>query len=279
MRKYIIILLALVLPYFASAAGPDKKDRKERNQRDTTEFSDFYLDTVQVSKTFLINDYSMIGVHYGVGFNRMRFNPARNDGFRYQPGYYGITYSKYCKMFGYMPYFGLEAGLFYGHEGYMFKENKETGTVSTIEGATECTFEVVEVPVMAAFHADFSHFKILANLGVYGGYRLSIERIGEWVEPEYAHAFKDTDHRLDYGLKGALGFGLVFDPIEIHIQADVRFGWNNIYDPTYFSQYYYRFAYPLDIMATAGVYFQLGKRTGKDKAALKSEARKIVFGE
>lgn len=273
---YILALLLLVQP-FCHASGVS--DRKERHQRDTSEYSNIFLDTVQVKRVFAINDYTLIGVRYGVGFNRMRFNPVRNQGTLYQPGYYGITISKYCKMFGYMPYFGAEAGIFYGHEGYMFKENEETGTIATVEGATQCTFSVVEVPVTAAFHADFQHFKLLLNAGIYGAYRLDIERTGEWVSPDIVNSFLETDRRLDYGLKGSLGFGLVFDPIEIHIQADVRYGWNSIYEPDYFSKYYYRFAYPLDIMATAGIYFQLGKRTGKDKAALKSEARKIVFGE
>ena len=39
------------------------------------EYSDIYLDTVKVDRVFEINDYSMIGVEYGVSFNRMTFNP------------------------------------------------------------------------------------------------------------------------------------------------------------------------------------------------------------
>ena len=30
------------------------------------------------------------------------------------------------KMFGYMPYFGLQAGIIYGKEGYEFKANDES---------------------------------------------------------------------------------------------------------------------------------------------------------
>ena len=44
------------------------------------------------------------------------------------------------------------------------------------------------------------------------------------------------------------------------------------------SKYYYRFAYPFDFMVTAGLYFQLTKRTGKGKTQLRKEAYDAVYG-
>jgi hypothetical protein len=121
--------------------------------------------------------------------------------------------------------------------------------------------------------------KIILKLGMYGGYRTNITRIGPHVEPAYAHAFKDTDIRWTYGVQGGLGFGLMFDPIEIHLGVQVKWGWSSFYQPDVASPYYYRFAYPLDGAVTLGVYYQLTKRRGRSRAALRRMARETVEEE
>lgn len=240
-------------------------------------YTDAYLDTVNVNRVFELNDYSLIGVEYGVSFSRMSFNPAQTQTNLFAPNTFGIYYTRYGKMFSYLPYFGFKVGFRYSHEGYKFKENKDTKTTYNIEGATEAIMDVAEVPLMAHLHIDGLHFKAMADLGIYGGYRLSIKRTGEMVDESIANAFKDTDRRFDYGLCGGVGFGLVFDPVEFHVNVNLRYSWGTIYDPDYVSKDYYRFAYPFDIMATAGVYFQLTRRTGRSKAMLRREAYNQVY--
>ena len=263
------------------SANGDRSQRKIRKagKERLSEWTDDYLDTVDVKKAFVLNDYAMVGIHYGVSFNQMSFNPQYLQTYLFSPEYYGVTISKYGKLFNMYPNFGLEAGVFYGHEGYKFKANKETGSVATIRGATECRFTMVEVPLMAAMHIDSKYFKLVANLGIYGGYRLSVERIGENVADEYRNNFiEDMDRRMDYGLRGGIGFGLVFSPVEFHVKANVRYGWGSIYEPDWYSEYFYRFAYPFDIMVTGSFYIHLTKRTGKTTPDLRKEAYNKVYG-
>lgn len=240
-------------------------------------YSDIYLDTVKVNRVFELNDYSMIGVEYGVSFSRMLFNPPQTQTNLFSPNTFGIFYTRYGKMFNYLPYFGFKVGLRYSHEGYKFKENKDTKTTYNIEGATEAIMDVAEVPLMAHLHLDGLHYKIMADAGIYGGYRLNIKRTGDGVDESIVNSFLDTDRRFDYGLCGGVGFGLVFDPFEFHFNVNVRYSWGTIYDPDYVIKDYYRFAYPFDIMATAGVYFQLTRRTGRGKAQLRREAYNQVY--
>jgi len=281
MRKLMpyILLAALLLPVcrFTADAGNDRKPR--RAQRDTTMYSDTFLDTVNVNRVFVLNDYMLIGFEAGVGFNRMQFNPPYTQGWRFTPEYYELTFTRYGKLFGYMPYFGLKVGVSYGHEGYKMVMNEETGYIARISGAEECVYDVAEFQTMAHFHFDSGHFKLMADVGPYGGKRLKIERIGEYVDGEMRHRFLDTDRRFDYGLKGGVGFALVFDPVELHINGKVRYSWSNLFAPDYRSQYYYSFAYPLDVMVTAGLHFQISRKTGKTKGMLRREAKEIVFGE
>ena len=142
--------------------------------------------------------------------------------------------------------------------------------------------EVIEVPILSHLHVDFWHFKIIAQLGLFGGYRLSINRFpGKTgnVSDDVAKSFVSTDNRFDFGLKGGLGFGLVFDPIEIHIQAMYKHSLSSLYEPDHYSKYYYRFAYPSNIIVSAGLHFQLTKRSGMTKQELRKQAREIVYGE
>lgn len=243
-------------------------------------YTDEYLDTLNVKKKLVINDYSMFGLQYGVNLSQVMWNPAQKQDMLLLPYNVGITYTKYGKMFGYMPYFGFQIGLFYTQEGYQFEYNEDKDYTYTIEGAEKAVYDIVEVPMYFHFHYDLWNFKILAQLGCYGGYRLGIHRYpGKTgsVEPDVANSFLPSDRRWDYGIKGGVGFGLVFDPVEIHLQATYKYSMGTLYDPDYYSEYYYRYAYPSNIIISAGVHFHLSKRTGKTKAELKKMARDMVY--
>lgn len=236
-------------------------------------------DSIYVKKApRLINDYSMIGVNYGVTFSRMYFSPTRyGQTSVFSPTYISVTYTKYSKMFDTLPYFGLVIGGSYGKEGFAFETDKETGVAADVDGASWCSMEVFEIPAMAQIHVDFDPAKVMANVGVYGGYRKSITRTGASLDQTYASKFRSYEHQLDYGLQGGVGFALMFDPIEIHFNALVRWSWSNFYDPDYASKIYYRYAYPLDIIASVGIHFQLTKRSGKTSHQLRREAKDIVY--
>lgn len=245
------------------------------------ELTNEYLDTLSIKKNTEINDYSMIGVHYGMGLSRVMWNPTQQQDMLLMPYNIGVTYTKYGKMFGFMPFFGFQIGLLYTQEGYQFKYNEERNYVYKVEGAEKAILDVIEMPLLAHMHFDFWNMKILANIGCYAGYRIGIERFpGKTgsVLPELVHSFKDTDRRIDYGIKGGLGFGFVFDPIEIHLQAMYKHSLSSLYEPDYYSEYYYRYAYPSNIIITAGIHYQLTKRTGKTKADLKKAAKELVYG-
>ena len=121
-------------------------------------FSDEYLDTVKMKKAKSINDYTMIGVQYGVSLSQMRFNPTKRQGMLILPYNFGITYTRYGKMFGYMPYFGFQTGVLFGQDGYVFKKNKETGDYNeSVDGATKAVYSYAEVPLLAHLHIDVWH--------------------------------------------------------------------------------------------------------------------------
>ena len=293
MKKIITIILTLALcsSLCADAADKAQKERKPKQKPDKVELikkelrsgadtlTNEFLDTVQVKKALVVNDYSLIGIQYGAGLSRVMWNPRQEQKMLFSPVNVGITYTKYGQMFA-MPFFAFKAGLFYAKEGYQFEYNEEYDWTYKIEGAEKAVLEVVEVPLLFQFHYDAWNFKIMAEVGCFGGYRLGIQRFpGKTgsVAEELEHSFTETDRRFDYGIKGGVGLALVFDPLEFHISASYKHSLSSLYEPDHYSQYYYRFAYPSNIILSAGVHFQLSKRTGKTKAALKKEAKEIVY--
>lgn len=272
MRKTVLALLLICL-CTASALAQDGNE--------PVLYDDAYLDTVQVNRVKNLNDYTLIGFNSGVTFSRMQFNPSQKHSTLFTPHYYSLTLTRYGKMFGYMPYFGFQTGIAYGHEGFLFKPNSETGNTTMVDGATKMVMDVVEVPFLAQIHVDSEFFKLMVNLGIYGGFRTNVQREGPNLTPEESTTFRDIDIRFDYGLQGGLGIGLVFDPIEIHLNALLRYSWSSIYTPdsssSEYNQYYYRYAYPFDIMVTAGIHFQLTRRYGKTNRDLRREAKDFVY--
>lgn len=241
------------------------------------EYSDEFLDTVKIRKKLIINDYSMIGVQYGVALSQVMFNPTKKQGMLMNPVNVGVIYTRYGKMFGYMPYFGFQTGIFYGQNGYKFKIDKETGDYSeNVDGATQARYTFIEVPLLAHMHMDVWHLKFIVNAGLFGGYRMSVQREGK-IEDKYRTEFYDYDKRFEYGIKAGVGFGFFFDPVELHFQAMYRYTLGSLYEPAYKSEYYYRFAYPSDIIISAGLHFQLTRRTGKTRKMLKKEAKGLIY--
>lgn len=281
MRLYKILIAASALLLGGiSAHSQEVTDSLSVPPAPQKTYTRIYLDTVNVKRKLVINDYSMLGIHYGVSLSQMMFNPGKKQGMLILPNNFGITYTKYGKLFGIYPYFGIQVGLFYGEYGYKFKKDKETGKYTeSVDGAIQAKYKYVEVPLLSQFHIDLNHFKLLGHAGLYAGYRLSVERVGldDSFDSKYLDHFYDYDKRMDYGVKAGLGFGLVFNPIEIHFQGSYRWSWASLYEPDYNSQYYYRFAYPSDIMVSVGLYVQLSRRSGRSKAQLRQEARQKVY--
>ena len=278
--KRLSLLIIFITACWTTLSAQNIKQSDELTLDDIQALTDIQLDTINVRKKLNINDYMMFGVQYGVGLSQVMWNPTQKQELVFTPLNFGVSVTKYQKMFGYMPYFGFQAGLFYAREGYQFKYNTNNDYIYKVEGAEKALIDVVEAPILFQFHYDMWNFKLMANVGCYAGYRLSIQRFpGEtgWVKEELKNSFTETDRRWDYGIKGGLGFAVVFDPVEIHFQAAYKHSLSSLYEPDHYSEYYYRFAYPSNIIASVGLHFHLSKRTGRTKAELKQMAKDMVY--
>ena len=291
MKKTLILLLLLCLsgPFALAQAKPKlsflKAVRKPKVEK-VSKYPDSYLDTVDVSRKLLLNDYAMFGFEYGISRNSQMFTPKFPSEPVWFPEYYGVTFTQYGKLIG-SPLVGFQIGAFYGHEGYAFAYKLIDDRVSyyQILNATKVEMKYAEVPFLALGHYDAPHFKIQICVGPYAGYRLSIHRSNtlshlitlDPIDPDLVDNFADYEKRFDYGLHGGAGFGIIFDPFEFQVNLRVRYSWSSLWAPNYNSEYYYRYAYPFDFMLTGGLHFHISRRYGKTRAMLRREAREQVF--
>ena len=287
MRKAVtILLLALVTATLPLSAQENRKKKSIDLEKEFFQLpdsvSDAYLDNTDLPKTARINDYWIVGVHGGVSVQRGFFNPLRHVSLYPNQPVYGFSITRYATMMNTFPIVGMEVGFQHNFEGYNFKEYETDGVRyrQTIDGAYEAYMEVPEAFILTHMHLDMGQYaKLMVKAGMFGGYRMNITRIGPYVEEEYVNAFKEADRRWTYGVQGGLGFGLMLDPVEIHLGVQFKWGWSSFYQPDVASPYYYRFAYPLDGAVTLGVYYQLSKRRGHTRSALRRMAREMVAEE
>ncbi|MBO4624793.1 MAG: hypothetical protein J5646_04805 [Bacteroidales bacterium] len=279
MRRVIAIMTALLCCSWMSRAQVNLEE-EFFSLPDTVTNS--YLDSVKVNIA-APNDYWMIGVFGGASLQYGYFNPDRYVLWQPQYPVYGFSIVRQFTMFGIFPNMGMEIGAQMNYEGYEFKRNGETGYRFTESGAYKTLITVPEVFFLSHFHIDMGeHFKIMAKVGIYGGYRMKIHRVldddfvGIPEYEEYVDAFRDYDRRYSYGVEGGLGMGLMFNPFEFHLMVNGKWSWSSFWQPDYVSPWYYRFAYPLDAGVTFGVYYQLTPRYGHTRGQLKRLARKMM---
>lgn len=304
MDKKLIISSALFLLLVLPLSAQEKKTeyRIDIDSLATAHFSvdslpDELIDSYDLKKRKAINDYSMIGVQYGVGLTRTLLQPeiAKED-MMFMPVNVGVTYTKYGKMFGYMPYFGFQVGVFYTQEGYKFRYDNKNKAVPVFLGAQSAVMDVIEVPFLAHCHVDFWKMKLFLNAGLYGGYRLTMHRYApaestedmQYINltPDYPYTsltsereFTSFENRFDYGIKGGLGFAFIFDPVEIHISASYKHSFSSLFKQDYYSKYYYRYSYQQNVVIALGLHFQLGRRVGKTDRQIRKEARESLITE
>lgn len=258
--RHILIALALMIPAVASA----------QKKGDAYALTDAEIDTVTISAKPAINDYKLLGVYAGPGLGMTLWNPSMKQDMQFLPFNVGFCFTRYEKMFGFLPFFGFQAGAELGVDGYRLREGYYVYGYNAVRQTVAHAF------YQGHIHADFWKMKVIANIGMYGGYRLGISRWNEFYEnsgiPEYKNAFAPSDYRFDYGIRGGVGFGFVFDPIEIHLTANYKHSLQNIYHPDYLSHYYYRYANPMALYINLGVHYQISNRIGRTREELKKEA-------
>ena len=226
MKKILIALLTLSLAATAAAQDGFIFDMPD-------DFSQ--LDTLEHPKQF--KSIHMIGVSYGVNWSGVTSSPKLSQEKIWTYNNIGVYYTYYHALWDQLFNFGLQFGAKHGYEGF-----------TTPYETFGATYEVIEVPLISQFKIDVSRIRLLVNIGTYGGYRLSTDR---------EEGFDQYDQRWDYGVIGGAGLGIVFKPFELHIEGNYKYSFASVYHTYKFSDLYWIFTYPQNVMISASLHFHL----------------------
>ncbi len=226
MKKILIALLVLCFAWNASAQDGFIFDMPD-------DFSQ--LDTIVHPKQF--KSIHMIGVSYGINWSGVTSSPKLSQERVWTFNNIGVYYTYYHALWDQMFNFGLKFGAKHGYEGF----------TTPYEGFG-ATYEILEVPLISQFKIDFSRFRVLVNIGTYGGYRLSTDK---------EDGFDQYDQRWDYGVLGGIGFGIVFAPFELHLEGNYKYSFASVYQTYKFSDIYWIYTYPQNYMFSASLHFHL----------------------
>jgi hypothetical protein len=225
-KRFLLLIVALTAALTASA-----QDNFIFEMPD--DFAD--LDTLQHPARF--KSIHMIGVSYGVNYSGVTSSPKIGHEKIWTYNSIGVYYTYYHALWDQLFNFGIQFGAKHGYEGY----TSSWGTLGE-------TCEVIEVPLISQFKIDFSVFRLLVNLGTYGGYRLSTDKEG---------GFDKFDQRYDYGVIGGGGVAIVFKPFELHLEANYKYAFASMYHTNKLSDIYWLYTYPQNVMLSASLHFHL----------------------
>ena len=225
-KRFLLLIVALAAALTASA-----QDNFIFEMPD--DFSE--LDTLEHPARF--KSIHMIGVSYGVNYSGVTSSPKIGHDKIWTYNSVGVYYTYYHALWDQLFNFGLQFGAKHGYEGY----TSSWGTLGE-------TCEVIEVPLISQFKIDFSIFRLLINIGTYGGYRLSTDKEG---------GFDKYDQRYDYGVIGGGGLAVVLKPFELHLEANYKYAFASMYHTNKLSDIYWLYTYPQNIMLSASLHFHL----------------------
>ena len=179
----------------------------------------------------------MIGVRYGVNLATAQFSPDVLPGYVWCLNNYGIVYTYYNNLGEMLDNFGTQAIVRLNREGF------------TAEYVPDMKYTVAEAELMANFRFNMKPFRLFISGGPYAGYRLDNDREGDdkWLR---------YDNRFDYGLVFGGGVGIMFGPMEFHLETNYKWGLSSYYHTFYYSDEYWLFAYPRIFMFSGTLYFK-----------------------
>jgi len=193
------------------------------------------IDTLPAPKKF--KSLHMLGVKYSYDLCSVSSNPSIDEGYYLSPLNFSLLYTYYHPLWDQLSVFGLQAGVKYGHQGY----------VSPYVGFGQID-EYVQLPLISQFKIDFSPMRLLIDIGPYYAYKLRTDKEG---------GFDQYDIRHDYGIIGGAGIAFVFHPFEVQVEANYQYSLCSMYHTYKTSDVYWVLTYPRNIIFSAALFVHL----------------------
>lgn len=240
---YFGAILLLVISASSSFAQTDKKDL----YKEFDEFSFKDAGPVKIKDSSIISQH-LIGIKGGYSIINLKFSQDIAHKPATTPINFGVYYTYYHSLWNSMPFFGVQTGLEYSEMGYNIVNKDSEGKEISSEKET---YRAIELPLVSQFRIDFWKMRILANVGMYGSYKISTNISG---------GIPSTTNKLESGVIAGGGLAYKFHPFELQFECNYRYAFSHFYDPKKYSEQYWVFAQSNRIIFSLGLFIHLDKK-------------------
>ncbi len=225
-------------------------------------------DTVDIMKEYNENSFSdarrikaikdstkliehLIGVKIGYSLNNIKFSQDIDTKALSSFKNFGLYYTYYHNLWNQITLFGLETGLQYNEEGYK-------SIVYTNEEKTEWTegketVQEITLPLISQFRVDINRMRILVNAGCFASYKISTS-FSDNISPEVSETYR----KAGYGFILGGGLAYIFRPFELHLEANYKYNFANLYSMKVFSDEIWVSNHTTQLIFTAGLFYRIG---------------------
>lgn len=246
-RIITVFLLAAICPNlsFAQNVVEEEKNLKEFDMNSFAEAG------TKVKDSTLLYQH-LIGFKWGYSMPNIAFSQSSKHKGISSVKNIGIYYTYLHSMLGNMPYFGIQIGLESAEMGY----NHITEISDEVFEEAEQRYSALIFPLLAIFRVDISKIRLSLGVGGYGSYIYDSELPG---------GIPNTTNKMGFGLMGQGGIAIKFHPVEIHLEANYKYGLTHFLDPKIYSQDYWLYTHQNILEFTVGLHYNLGGKYYKSK--------------
>ncbi|MGM9773812.1 MAG: outer membrane beta-barrel protein [Candidatus Egerieousia sp.] len=210
----------------------------------------------------------LIGVKLGYSLNNITFSQDIDTKALSSFKNFGLYYTYYHNLWNQITLFGLETGFQYNEEGYKSIVYTNEDKTEWIEGKE--TVQEITLPLVSQFRVDINRVRILLNAGCFASYKISTS-FSDNISPEIA----DTYRKAGYGFILGGGLAYIFRPFEIHIEANYKYNFSNLFSQKAFYEDIWVSNHTTQLIFTAGLFYRIGGSGYKNPANAPRRNKKV----
>ena len=194
----------------------------------------------------------LFGVKYGYAISSVMFSNTKSHKSYASLQNYGVYYTYFHSLLGTMPFFGFQTGISRTQLGYVHvTKSSENSSIETPQ-----IYNALELPLSSVFRADMNWMRLMLGIGGWGYYI---------YDTELPNGIPSTTNIYGFGLLGQAGIAIKLHPVELHLEANYKYGLTEFLDPKIYSEDYWTYTHATQLQFSAGLFINFGSKHYKKR--------------
>lgn len=259
MRKAVIIAVSAVIGIIISPAALSQVADTVDIMKEYNEYSFRDAGNIKIVKDSTRLVEHLIGAKIGYSLNSISFSQDIDTKTLSSFKNFGLYYTYYHNLWNQISLFGLETGVQFNEEGYKSIVYTDPDKTEWTEGRE--SVQEITLPLISQFRIDFWKMRLLVNAGCFASYKISAS-----FSPNLSEDITKTYRKGGYGFILGGGVAYVFRPFEIHIEANYKYNFSNLFSQEVFYDQVWVSNNTTQIIISAGLFYRIGGSAYKNPA-------------